>query len=140
MKYTEYERAFSPARLRKYLSACNGDVDSALTLYRLNIRLCQKFYGILNVFEVVQRNVINEHFKAYYYDPNWIRNQLVSGGMLETHPQKATVDKIIANLDKAGQYTNDRVVSSVTFGFWTYLFTKEPFRRGGKTLRTIDNL
>lgn len=137
MKYSDYEKAFSPARLKKYLTACDGNIVAALALYRHNIRLCQKFYGLLNIFEVVLRNTINEHFIAHFSDPNWIRNQLVPGGMLETHPQKATVDKIIADLDKAGKYNNDRIVSSVTFGFWTYLFTKEPFRRGGKTLLRV---
>ena len=137
MKYLDYEKAFSKARLNNYLNACGGDPVAALTLYRYNIILCQKFYGVLNIFEVVFRNAINRHFIAQFSDPDWIRHQLVSGGMLETHPQKAVVDKIITNLDNAAQYTNDRVVSSVSFGFWTYLFTKEPFRRGGKKLLKI---
>ena len=50
MKYSEYEKAFSPARLNKYLKTCGGDSTAALTLYRYNIKLCQKCYGILNVF------------------------------------------------------------------------------------------
>ena len=57
--------------------------------------------------------------------------------MLETHPQRASVEKIIEELDKKGNYTNDRIVSSVTLGFWTYMFTKEPFRRGSQTLLKI---
>lgn len=137
MKYPEYEKAFSPARLNKYLKACNGDTTAALTLYRHNIKLCQKCYGILNIFEVVLRNAINEHYKAFFSDPDWVRNQLKAGGMLESHPQRAAVLKTIADLDKKGRYTNDRVVSSVTFGFWTYLFTKEPYKNGGKTLLKI---
>ena len=48
MKYSEYEKAFSPARLNKYLKACGGDSAAALTLYRHNIKLCQKCIGILN--------------------------------------------------------------------------------------------
>ena len=137
MKYPEYEKAFSPARLNKYLKACNGDTTAALTLYRHNIKLCQKCYGILNVFEVVLRNAINEHYKALFVDPDWVRNQLKAGGMLESHPQRVAVSQTIADLDKKGCYTNDRVVSSVSLGFWTYLFTKEPYKNGGKTLLKI---
>lgn len=137
MKYLEYERAFSAARLNKYLIACGGNTAKALILYRHNVKLCQKFYGMLNIFEVILRNAINEHYKAYFNDSDWIRSQLAPGGMLSQHPQKSVVDKTIADLTAAGRYTNDRVVSSVTFGFWTYLFTKKPFRLGGQSLLRI---
>lgn len=137
MKYIEYEKAFSPARLNKYLKSCNGNTNKALTLYRHNVKLCQKFYCVLNIFEVVLRNAINEHYKAYFADPDWIRNQLKRGGMLEFHPQKDAVEKNIAELVQDGKYTNDRVVSSVTFGFWTYLFNKKPFRLGGQSILKI---
>ena len=137
MKYSEYEKAFSPARLNKYLKACGGDSSAALTLYRHNIKLCQKCYGILNVFEIVLRNAINEHYKTYFADPDWIRHQIVPGGMLENHPQRSAVEKAIADLDKAGKYTNDRVVSSVTFGFWTHLFSRRPFALGGQSILQI---
>lgn len=57
--------------------------------------------------------------------------------MLETHPQKAVVKKTIRDLVKKNRYSNDRLVSSVTFGFWTYLFTKKPFAAGGQSLLQI---
>ena len=137
MKYAEYEVAFSPASLNKYLVACGWNKAKALKLYRNNIMLCKAIYGILNVFEVVLRNAINEHYKTYFDDKNWIRNQLQPGGMLESHPQCAATIKTIADLENKGMYTNDRVVSSVTFGFWTYLFTKRPYQSGGKSLLRI---
>ena len=137
MKYLDFEKAFSPARLSKYLRACGGDSAMALTLYRHNIKLCQKIYGVLNIFEVVLRNAINEHYKAYYSDSDWIKNQLVSGGMLENHPQRLVVQKTITDLVNAGKYTNDRIVSSVSFGFWTHLFSRRPFSIGGQSLLHI---
>lgn len=99
MKYSEYEKAFSPARLNKYLKACRGDSAAALTLYRHNIKLCQKCYGMLNVFEIVLLNAINEHYKAHFADSDWIRHQIVPGGMLENHSQRGAVEKTIADLD-----------------------------------------
>ncbi len=137
MKYPDYERAFSPARLNKYLNACGGDMMAALTFYRYNIKLCQKCYGILNIFEIVLRNAINKHFSAYFANQDWIRDQLHPGKLLESHPQYSSVIKIIRDLTAKGRYSNDRVVSSVSLGFWTYLFTKVPFRRGGGTLLQI---
>lgn len=137
MKYQDYEKAFSKTRLNKYLKACGGNTVAALTLYRHNIKLCQKCYGILSVFEVVLRNAINEHYRAHFSDSDWIRNQLLPGGMLESHPQNQTVLKTINHLDLNGRYTNERVVSSVSFGFWTHLFTKIPFKKGGSTLLKI---
>ena len=137
MKYPDYEKAFSPARLNIFLKACNGDTTATLTLYRHNVKLCQKCYGILNIFEIVLRNAINEHYKAYFSDSDWIRHQLVPGGMLENHPQRQSILKIISDLDATGKYTNDRVVSSVTFGFWTHLFSRRPFALGGQSLLQV---
>ena len=137
MKYFEYEKAFSSARLNKYLKACGNNYVAALSLYRHNIKLCQKVYGMLNIFEVVLRNAINEHYKAYFSDMDWIKHQITSGGMLENHPHRLSVEKTIAELDRDGKYTNDRVVSSVTFGFWTHLFSRSPFAIGGKSLLQI---
>ena len=123
--------------MTKYKIACNGNANDALTLYRYNIKLCQKFYGILNVFEVVLRNAIDEHYKAVFNDKDWICTQLQKGGMLELAPHRAEVEKTVASLVKQGKYTHDRLVSSVTFGFWTYLFTKKPFKIGGQNLLEI---
>ena len=137
MNYTEYQKAFSCARLNKYLMACNGDAKSALVLYHNNVKLCQKFYGVLNIFEVVLRNAINEHYRQFLKDDDWIRNQLDYSGVLGNHPQRMAVIKIISDLDKDSRYTNDRVVSSVSLGFWTHLFSRRPFLLGGQSLLQI---
>lgn len=65
-------------------------------------------------------------------DANWIVTQLQDGGMLEKAPHRIEVLNTISTLVKQGKYTHDRLVSSVALGFWTYLFTKVPFRIGGK--------
>lgn len=137
MNYNEYEIAFSAARLSKYKKACNGNVTKALILYKHNIRLCQKFYGVLNVFEIVLRNAIDLHYRSYFQDDDWIRTQIREGGMLEFAPQKQEIQKTISKLFNQGKYTHDRLVSSVSFGFWTYLFTKLPFKMGGQNLLRI---
>ncbi len=137
MKYPDFEKAFSPARLNKYLIACKNNSNAALTLYRHNIKLCQKLYGILSIFEIILRNAINNHYKMHFSDADWIRHQISPGGMLWNHPQRVAVERTILDLDKAGKYTNDRIVSSVTLGFWTHLFSRRPFAIGGQTLLKI---
>ena len=82
MKYKDFENAFSAARLNKYKNACGGNTNKALTLYRHNVKLCQKFYGVLNIFEIILRNAINQHYTIHFNDADWIYHQLQSGGML----------------------------------------------------------
>ena len=116
MKYKDFEDAFSAARLNKYKNACGGDTNKALTLYRHNVKLCQKFYGVLNIFEIILRNAINQHYAAHFNDADWIYHQLQSGGMLEHSPhQHDTLNDITAMVAK-GKYTPDKVVASVSFG------------------------
>ena len=105
-----------------------------MQLYRYNLRLCQRFYGVLNLFEVILRNAVNEHYMAYYSDSDWIVNQAGTG--LLAH-DKDEIKQIEFDYKKRGIYNNDKMVSALTFGFWTYLFTKKNYRKGGKTLLRI---
>ena len=52
-------------------------------------------------------------------------------------PHKQEIQRTISTLVGQGKYTHDRLVSSVTFGFWTYMFTKIPFKAGGQNLLQI---
>ena len=137
MKYREYEVAFSPARLNRYKNACGGDTRKTMLLYRHNVKLCQKYYGVLNIFEIVLRNAIDRHYRAYFNDADWIINQIQPGGMLEHTPHKAEALKHHNQLTKKGMYTPDKMLSAQSFGFWTYMFNKMPFNAGGKNLLDI---
>lgn len=137
MKYKEYEIAFSPARLSRYKAACGGDTRKAMKLYRYNVKLCQKYYAVLNIFEIVLRNAVDRHFRAYYNDPHWIEHQLQAGGMLSHSPHRKDAQKHISELTKKGKLTPDKVVSAQSLGFWTYMFNKIPFNAGGKSILNI---
>ena len=137
MKYEEYEAAFSPARLNRYRNACVGDTRKAMILYRHNVKLCQKYYGVLNIFEIILRNAIDRHYRTYFNDTDWIVHQLQSGGMLEHSPHKAEALKHYQNLLAKGKYNPDKMLSAQSFGFWTYMFNKIPFNAGGKNLLDI---
>jgi len=133
MKYEEYEKALSVPRIGKYKIACNGDKNKALILYRYNIKLCQKFYGILGVFEVVLRNAINEHYKALLQDNDWLMTQSQNGFLLDYQ------DTILNERNKLikNKYTHDKLVASLSLGIWTFLFSRNCYKNSGKTLLQI---
>ena len=134
MKYSEYEKALSVPRLNKYRIACNNDKNKTLILYRYNIKLCQKFYGVLGVLEVVLRNAINEHYKTKLSDADWIITQATNGFLL---PSQVDIFKERDKLTRINAYTHDKLVASLSFGTWTIMFSKNFYRNGGKTLLQI---
>ena len=137
MKYNEYEIAFSPARLNRYKIACGGDTRKAMSLYRHNVKLCQKYYGVLNIFEIILRNAIDRHYRVHFNDADWIIHQLQPSGMLAHTPHKTEALKHHLQLTMKGKYSPDKMLSAQSFGFWTYMFNKIPFNAGGKNLLNI---
>lgn len=135
MDFKTSQKLYSVPRMRKYQNACAGNKRKTMQLYRYNLRLCQRFYGALNLFEVMLRNAINEHYIAYYSDPDWIVNQAASGKLLEYN--KDEIRQTEVGYRRRGIYNNDKMVASLTMGFWTKLFSKKRYKRGGKTLLQI---
>jgi len=142
MKYEDFEKVLSPARLSRYLHACNDDKTAAMKLYRLNIKLSQEFYAILSLFEVTLRNAINEHYSFLFDDNEWVKNQCSSDGFLNNSlfrhshfKSKKKVDSAIKAL--GANYNHDRLVASLSFGFWVNLFAPIQFRLAGQNLHRI---
>ena len=134
MKYEEYETALSVPRIGKYRLACKGDKNKALILYRYNIKLCQKFYGVLGVLEVVLRNAVNEHFKTQLYDNNWLVTQAQNGFLVN---YQDTIFKERDKLVHNRKYTHDKLVASLSLGAWTFMFSRNCYKNSGKTLLQI---
>jgi hypothetical protein len=134
MKYCDFEKVLSTPRLGKYSIACNGDQRKTLMLYRNNIKLCQRFYGVLSIFEVALRNAINNHFKNSLADNDWLRNQSQRGFLVR---YRDSINKELARLNDYGIYTNDKLLSSLSFGVWTYMFSRVCYKNSGKTLLRI---
>lgn len=142
MTYSDFERAFSPPRLEKFLIAAKGDQQEAIELYKLNIRLSGCLFGVLSIFEVVLRNLVDLHYRQLFGDKEWLKNQCGQGGMFG-HPSfsrygfesRTRILTTIAQLGK--RYTHDRLVAELNFGFWTYMFAPIQFRVGGQGLHKI---
>lgn len=135
MNYKDSQNIISNARLNRYLVACNGNKARALQLYRCNIRLSQRFFGVICIFEVMLRNALNSHYMNHFGDPNWIIHQTGKGHLLQD--EEDTVKEFYNKYNKKGVYSNDKMVASFMFGFWTYLFTKRNYANGGKTLLQV---
>lgn len=119
-----------PARLNKYAQASGNEKAKTLRLYQYNIKLSQRFYRVIGMFEIMLRNAINTHYKQYFNDDNWIINQARPNGLLEQEASEIVhIQRTYTNM---GVYNNDKMVASFTFGFWTYLFTRRNYRIGGK--------
>lgn len=132
MDFKTSQKLYSVPRMRKYLNACAGDKRKMMRLYRYNLILCQRFYGVLNLFEVMLRNAINDHYAAYYSDADWIVSQAATGKLLEYNKDEIIQTEI--GYRRRGIYNNDKMVASLTMGFWTKLFSKKRYKRGGKSL------
>ena len=135
MDFKTSQKIFSAARMGKYANACSGDKRKTMLLYRYNLRLCQRFCGVLNLFEVMLRNAIDEHYRAYYSNPDWIVNQADTDKLLEFNMDE--IKQTEASYRRRGIYNNDKMVASLTMGFWTKLFSKKRYKRGGKSLLRI---
>jgi hypothetical protein len=142
MQYEDFEKILSQARLNRFLKACKGDKENALYLYHLNIKLSQNFYAILSMFEIALRNAIDIHYTNHFNDKEWLKTQCLGTGFLNDKAfqtgrfkSKKKVDSAIRELGV--RYTHDRVIASLSFGFWVNLFAPIQFRLAGQNLHKI---
>lgn len=134
MTYNEYESALSKPRLDKYRASCGEDENKALILYWQNIKLCQKFYGVLSIFEIVLRNAIDKHYKFCLSDNNWLLTQ-AQNGFLESYQERILKERDKLVRDK--NYSHDRLIASLSLGAWTFMFSQKCYKNSGKTLLQI---
>lgn len=141
-----FERAISKPRLGRYLTAYGGDWKKAQKLYLANLRISQKLYAVISVFEVALRNAIDEHYKSQFMaltgSSEWLKTQSSSLGFLSNatlakggFQSRENIKKAISNLGT--HYTHDKVVSELSFGFWKYMFATKEFASANSTLLRI---
>lgn len=138
MTYNQFEEVLSVSRLTKYSTACLKNKRKTLQLYRANIRLSQKLYAVIGIFEVALRNAIDRHFLAIK-GQDWLTNAAEDGvGYLDSTGCENSFHNVHEAINRLGQaYTHDALIASLTFGFWTYQFSKFEFPASGNTLLSI---
>ncbi len=137
MKYSEFEDIMSRPRLSRYVQACGGDTRKAMTLYRLNLRLSQEMFTIISCFEVALRNRINEHC-VLNIGNHWLRNGAIVGGIFDNARCRVTANNILDAVNKLGaNYSHNKLVAELGFGFWRYMFARHQYRATERNLLYI---
>ncbi len=109
------ERSITRERLSYYLGECGDDLEPALRMYELNMRISAAFYGPLQGLEILVRNDMNLQLQAAF-GGNW--HDLSTIRLQQT--QIADVQKTINGIDQA-EPTNGAIVAELPFAFWVGL-------------------
>ncbi|HAH24320.1 MAG TPA: CAAX protease [Prolixibacteraceae bacterium] len=134
MKFSEFEAIMSMQRINRYVQACEGQTKKAMTLYRLNLRLSQEMFTIISCFEVALRNAIDQHILVLHGN-DWLKNSTHKDGIFYNKNCKLTAGSINDAISKLNQnYTHNKLVAELGFGFWRYMFAPHQFSAVGKTL------
>jgi len=115
------ERIISAERLEPYIRHHSNNFDKAVDHYKANIQISESFYPLLAILEIGLRNNINYQLVRRFNDVNWFENtdfiKIVSRFQIDR------VSEARSNiLREKKTITPGRIVSELSFGFWTSLF------------------
>lgn len=139
MRYHEFEQLITTQRLARYKAACYNSTRKTLRLYRANIRISQAFLAVLGIFEVVLRNKIDRHYKTQFPgNPEWLLGSTLPGGFLTQHGCQNSFNKISQTYAGLGaNYTHDKLLAELSFGFCKFMYAGRQFQAAGSTLLAI---
>lgn len=139
MKYCDFELFFSQKRLNRYLFACHGDKQKAMTLYRYNLRLSQEMFTIICCFEVSLRNAIDAKLTSYL-GAEWLKDAIQPGGIFTSpilHETSSKIEKEYHKLCAKGRYSHSNLLSAMDFGTWKYIFSQLQYNLTGQCLLSV---
>jgi hypothetical protein len=136
MKFIDFQDIMSIPRMDRYLAAMGGNSRTAMTLYRLNLRLSQELFTLVSCFEIALRNRIDRHYTAKL-GPHWLRDASSRGGMFSTLSCGKTPYIIADAIRKLSIYSHSKLIAELDFGFWRYTFARHQFYSGGQSLLAI---
>ena len=136
MVFSDFEKVMSSKRMQRYLIACKGNKRKAQTLYRLNLRLSQEMFTIISCYEVALRNAIDK-IMANSLGQDWLRDAIMPGGIFD-NPHFLKTNRIMYKayneLMINGKYSCSKMLSSMEFGVWKYMFSATQYRATGRIL------
>ena len=143
-QYRLYEQLLSKPRLGRYLIATQGKKTQAVRLYKYNLELSQILFGAISMLEIALRNGIDQHYQKQLQQLDWLKDNVQHNGLfyhssLKNHFGRfEQVDKVKASINILKKnYTHDKLVASLSFGFWRYMFSGIQFNVFGNTLLQI---
>jgi hypothetical protein len=104
MRYNDFENIMTPARMGRYVMACDGNTRKAMTLYRKNLQLTQELFTVIGCFEVALRNAIDAAITPTLGD-DWLKTASAQGGVFDTPKCRITRDNIREAIDKLHVYS-----------------------------------
>ncbi|WP_182920681.1 hypothetical protein [Pedobacter planticolens] len=126
MKYAQLELYVSQPRLNRFLRACGNSKSKAQKLYKINLRVAQAFYPVMNLFEIFLRNALNNQLALHFNDHDWIINQKpLFMSHLSLAPSRYFLRGCVLKAEskiRPQPITSGKIISEQTLGFWTALF------------------
>ena len=136
MRYIDFARIISDARLNRYLLASSGNTRKAMTLYRKNLQLTQQMFTIFSCFEVALRNAIDST-ATQNLGNDWLLNNAAQGGVFDTPKCRLTRENINDAILKLHVYSHNKLVAELGFGFWRFMFAQNQFNATGRILLRV---
>lgn len=137
MDYIHFQEVVSYPRFERFIKATSGDQAKALSIYKSNLCLSQRLFGVMSIFEIALRNAIDKHYQTKF-GRQWLLSQANIGGFFWTKGCEKTRTNLLDVIGKLGTgASNDSIVAALNFGFWRYLFNSKEFSAGGSTLLKI---
>ena len=145
MEYSKLEYYLSQHRLERFLHATGNSKSKAQKLYRVNLRVSQSFYPILNLFEIFLRNAVYYRVSIHFSNPNWIlteKNGFMNDPSLA--PSRFFLKKCIQTAEKTikrkgSTVTSGKIIAEQSLGFWTSLFDRHHYRLiGGSPIQAFS--
>lgn len=127
MRTEQIRRWTGEARFQRYLEARDGHQVDAVALYEWNAKISAAFLETLCHLEVLLRNAIDQQFAAT--DPAapisiFSSNVWLCDPAVLTTESRGKVNEAITRLQRERKRpTRDRVVASLSLGFWQGLFS-----------------
>lgn len=115
------EQVISSERFEPYLHETKGNRHLAFELYAFNMQVSEAFLTPLHILEIAMRNRFNLVLSNAFGD-DWFTNPLI----ILSATQQKQLEKARADiLQNSKQINTARLVSTLTFGFWTTLLSPD---------------
>ncbi len=114
------DRIISQERLQPYKNHHSGDIDKAIAHYKANILISESFYPLISILEVGLRNSIDRQLIRRFGDDKWYED--IEFIRIVSKYQIDRISEARANIQSSKkEITTGRIISELTFGFWTSL-------------------
>lgn len=128
------ERIISVERLEPYLKHHADNFDNAVEHYKANIEISEAFYPLLSILEIGLRNNFDYQLKRRFADEIWFENpdfvKIVSRFQIDRVSEARN-----SILREKKTITTGKVISELSFGFWTSLLDSKFEKSLWKNLR-----